>query len=155
MTRAFSEAASKEFEAIVASYPTRKAALLPVLRLAEREFGGLDPAAMKFVAGLLGLSPAHVLGVVSFYTHYRLAGMGRCRISVCSTLSCALAGSEAVFDRLAELLEGRPASGEFTLEKAECLGACDRAPVVSVNDDYRERLTPEAAVALLEELGRS
>ncbi|MBI4615628.1 MAG: NAD(P)H-dependent oxidoreductase subunit E [Planctomycetes bacterium] len=149
----FSEAAKRELEELRTRYPTSKAVLLPALRIAEREFGGLSDEALVYVAGLLDLPPAHVHGVLTFYTHYRRAGTGKHRIMVCSTLPCALRGSEGVYDHLCRRLG--VASGEttpdglFTLEKVECLGACGTAPVVAWNDEYHENLTIDQVDALV------
>ncbi len=158
MSVRFGDATMKEFEELLTHYPTKRAATLPTLRLAEREFGGLDPAIMKYVADLLGVSAAHVFGVVSFYIHFRKKSMGKHRLMVCSTLSCALRGSEDIFDRLASQLclenGGTTGDGLFTLQKVECLGACDKAPVVSWNDDYKDFMTPDEMVKLVEEARR-
>lgn len=156
MTRQFDERTLREFEDLLTRYPTRRAALLPTLRLVEREFGDIGTADMKYVAGLLDLSPAMVLGVVTFYTHYRRSGCGKHRLMVCRTLPCALRGAGRLYDHLAATLDlghGQTTDdGLFTLEKVECLGACDQAPVLQVDDDYHDRMTPEAVDELLGQL---
>ena len=157
MSREFGEKARAEFEALLERYPEKKAALLPTLRLAEREFGSIDLEAVRTVAELLDLSPAHVYGVLTFYTHFRREGGGVHRVMVCSTLSCALRGSEGIFDHLCQRLRVKrgetPEDGRFTLEKVECLGSCDTAPVIQCNDDYREGVTIEEIEARLDEAG--
>lgn len=153
---AFSKDAMKEYEWMLTRYPNKEAALLPTLRIAEREFENLDPAAMKYVADLMGLSPAKVLGVVTFYTHYRREGTGTYHLQVCSTLSCALRGSEDVCAHLSAKLGvglGETTDdGLFTLSKVECLASCDTAPMLQCNDDYHEGLTLEDVDHLIDRL---
>ncbi|MBI4577687.1 MAG: NAD(P)H-dependent oxidoreductase subunit E [Planctomycetes bacterium] len=142
-----------ECEEICGRYPQRRAALLPLLRVAEREFGCVDLGAMRLVAEVVDVSPAHVWGVFSFYTHYRRPGTGRHLVQVCRTLPCELRGARAVWERLRSRLgvgdgETTP-DGRCTLKRVECLGSCGTAPVVQVDDDYHEGLTPEAVDRLL------
>jgi len=145
-TRSFSEAVRAELEQICARYPKREAALLPALRLLEREFGMVDPPGMIHVADLLGVSPAKVFGVFSFYTHYRRPTDGQYVFQVCSTLSCAMGGSEGITDHLCHKLGipvgGTTADGMFSVKKVECLANCDQAPTLQVNDDFVDRVTP-------------
>jgi NADH-quinone oxidoreductase E subunit len=151
----FGEPARDAIEALLARYPRKKAALLPVLHLAEREFGAIDEEAIRIVAELLDLPAAHVHGVSTFCSHFRRAGVGKDRVMVCSTLSCALRGSEEIFDHLCGRLGVKKgettADGRFTVEKVECLGACDAAPVVRWNDDDLVAVTIEAIEARLDE----
>ncbi len=152
----FSAAAKTEYEALVSRYPSRQAALLPVLRLVEREFGAVSDEGMAYAAGLLGLPPARVKGVASFYTHYRRPGDGVYVIHVCCTLPCVLRGSASLVDALVRKLgiavgQTTP-DGRFTLRKAECLAACDLAPMIAINDTFHGPLTPESLGALLDGL---
>lgn len=138
MAKQFSPKVREEFDRIVERYPVREAAMLPTLRLIEREFGHIDTEGMRYCAELLDVSPATVYGVVTFYTHYRRESDGEHVIQVCSTLPCALRGSEALCQKLAERLkinigETTP-DGKVTLKKVECLALCDQAPVIQVND---------------------
>ena len=155
-TLAFSDEAMKKYEWLLTRYPTRKAALLPTLRIAESEFGELGVPQMKYVADLMEIPPATVFGVVTFYTHYRRAGVGKYHLQVCSTLSCALRGSGDVVSRLTERLGievGETSDcGLFTVSKVECLGSCDTAPVIQCNDDYHEGLSLEEVDSLIEQL---
>jgi NADH-quinone oxidoreductase subunit F len=152
------EHARREIEMLAARYPERRAALLPALRVVERECGAVTEPGMLEVAGLLGVPPAHVFGVFTFYTHYRRATDGTFVLQVCSTLPCALRGSERIFDRIAERLGLRNGQttrdGRFTLKKVECLADCDRAPLLQCNDDYLEFLTPERIDELIGQLER-
>ena len=155
-SREFSPEARKRIEWLYTRYPLKEAALLPVLRIAEEEFGAIDGPAILCVAKEMGLSPGHVLGVFTFYTHYRRAGDGKYVLQVCSTISCALRGARDIVHHI----EGRcgigpgqtTRDGRFTLKKVECLASCDTAPVVQINDDYYEGLTTEKLDAILDSL---
>jgi NADH-quinone oxidoreductase E subunit len=152
----FSPQTLKEFEATVRRYPKREAAMIPVLYLAQREFGYLSPEAIEYVAELMGLSPARVYGVVTFYTMLYRKPMGKYHLQVCRTLPCALKGAEKV----TELLKARlgigvgetTGDGRFTLSEVECLASCGTAPMMQVNDDYYEDLTEEKLDRILESL---
>lgn len=152
---AFSDQTMKTYEWLLTRYPEKQAALLPALRLAEVEFGELGVPEMKYVADLMGISPARVFGVVTFYTHFRRAGTGTYHIQVCSTLSCALRGAQEVVDHISGKLGidvgETTEDGLFTLSKVECLGSCDTAPMFQLNDDYHENLTLEAVDRIIEE----
>ncbi|MEQ1564543.1 MAG: NADH-quinone oxidoreductase subunit NuoF [Myxococcota bacterium] len=155
-TREFTPAVKRELEALCSRYPKREAALLPALRLLEREFGCVDDPGMRHVADLIGVSPAKVFGVFTFYTHYRRATDGKYVMQVCSTLSCALNGSEAVFDELAKELgigkDGTTPDGMFTLKKVECLANCDQAPCLQVNEDFVDKVKPDQVRKLLDDI---
>ncbi len=146
------------FDAIVKRYPPnhRRSAVLPALYLAQRQQGYITANAMRHVAALLGITPADVEDVVSFYTMFYTKPGGRFVLQVCRTLSCALNGAERVTEALAATIGIEPgqtdASGTFTLIEVECLGACDRAPVVMVNDAWHECLKPEDAAKLVADL---
>ena len=150
----FSPETLKEFQATVARYPKKEAAMLPVLYLAQREFGHLGPEAIDYVAKLMDQTPARVYGVVSFYTMYNMAPIGRHHIQVCRTLPCALRGAEEVTEFLKRKLgidcgQTTP-DGRFTLSEVECLASCGTAPMMQVNDDYYENLTAEKIDQILE-----
>jgi NADH-quinone oxidoreductase subunit E len=144
MSKQLSEAAKKEFDWIVSRYPKRRAALLPTLRLLEKEFGRIDHEGMELAAELIGISAADVLGVVSFYTHYKRESDGKYVVWVCNTLPCALRGcremTAAIEKRLGVRCGETTKDGRFTLKKAECLAACDVAPVMQIDDDQYENL---------------
>jgi len=152
----FSPDALKEFERIVARYPKKEAALLPVLYLAQREFGYLSSDAIAYVAQLMGQAPARVQGVVSFYTMLYTRPMGRHHIQVCRTLPCALGGAEKITASIEKKLgievgQTTP-DGRFTLSEVECLASCGTAPMMQINDVYYENLTEEKVAAILEAL---
>ncbi len=143
--RVFGAKALEEYKWLLTRYPTKQAALLPALRLAEQEFGALGEPELKCVADLMQIPPARVYGVFTFYTHFRRAGTGKHHLQVCSTLSCALRGADALCDHLRKKLDidvgETTEDGLFTLSKVECLASCDTAPVIQIDDDYHENLS--------------
>jgi NADH-quinone oxidoreductase subunit E len=145
-------------EELIARYPRRRSALLPLLFLVQAEDGYVSPAGIAQVAALLGLTKAEVAGVATFHTMFQRRPTGKYLVSVCRTLSCQLRGSdeitEALCERLGVPLGGTDPSGMVTVEDAECLAACDGAPVLQVNTENYERLDPEAALELVERLLR-
>jgi NADH-quinone oxidoreductase subunit E len=154
----YTEEHRARFETIVARYPPerRRSAVLPALYLVQRQQGYITANGMRYVAGLLGITPADVEDVVSYYTMFYTKPMGRFVVNVCRTLSCALNGAERVTESISSTLGIKPGetdpSGTFTLVEVECLGACDRAPVVMVNDAWHECLKPEDVGKLLDDL---
>jgi NADH-quinone oxidoreductase E subunit len=152
------------FDEIVTRYPPdqRKSAILYALFLAQQQQGYISGAAMRHVAEQIRCTPAEVEDVVSYYTMFYTKPVGKYVLNVCRTLSCALLGAERVTEELAEKLGIKPgyttADGVFTLVEVECLGACDRAPVVMVNDDWHECLAPEQVGQFVDDIrakGRS
>jgi len=147
-----------KFDENVQHYPPeqRKSAILYALYLAQGQLGYLTGNAMRFVAQQIGCSTADVEDVVSYYTMFYTKPVGKRVLNVCRTLSCALLGAERVTEELSRKLGIAPGQttpdGEFTLIEVECLGACDRAPVVMVNDDWHERLAPEQAGQFIDDL---
>ena len=154
MALEFSPGTLKRFEETVARYPKKEAAMLPVLYLAQREFGHLGPEAIEYVAKLMDQAPARVYGVVSFYTLYNMKPIGRHHIQVCRTLSCALRGAEQITELLKKKLGiecgQTTADGRFTLSEVECLASCGTAPMMQVNDAYYENLTAAKIDEILE-----
>ena len=146
------------FEEIVTRYPPerRRSAVLPALYLAQYQQGYITANAIRHVAELLGITRADVEEVVSYYTMFYTKPVGKFIINVCRTLSCAVNGAERVTEELCAKLAIRPGqtdpTGTFTLMEVECLGACDRAPVVMVNDAWHECLRPEAASKMVDDL---
>ena len=147
-----------KFDANVARYPSeeRKSAVLYALYLAQQQQGYLTGAAMSHVAQQIGCTAAEVEDVVSYYTMFFTRPVGTYVLNVCRTLSCALRGAERVTEELSAVLGIKPgetdSTGTFTLIEVECLGACDRAPVVMVNDDWHERLAPEQVRPFIEDV---
>jgi NADH-quinone oxidoreductase subunit E len=147
-----------KFDENVTHYPPdqRKSAILYALYLAQQQQGYLTGAAMRHVAQQIGCTAAEVEDVVTYYTMFYTKPVGRYVLNVCRTLSCALLGAERVTEEVTKKLGIKPgetdATGTFTLMEVECLGACDRAPVVMVNDDWHERLAPEQVSAFLDDI---
>jgi NADH-quinone oxidoreductase subunit E len=145
-------------EELIARYPQRRSALLPILFLLQAEDGYVSPAGVAQAAQLLGLTKAEVGAVATFYTMFRRRPVGKYLVSVCKTLPCQLRGSREISAAMAERLEvplgGTDESGMVTVEEVECLAACDGAPVVQVNTENYERLSTEEAMELLESLLR-
>jgi NADH-quinone oxidoreductase subunit E len=139
---------------IIARYPEPRSALLPLLYLMQAEEGHVSRQGMREAAELLGLTTAEVEAVASFYTMFKQAPAGRWLVSVCTNLSCALAGGRRVFERAREVTGGSSPDGEagFTVEEVECLGACDAAPVVQVNYCNYDRVTEDGVAGLVERL---
>ena len=143
---------------IARRYPPerRRSALLPALYLVQRQQGYVSGNAMLVVAEAIGVTPAEVEDVVSYYAMFYSQPVGKYVLQVCRTLSCALNGAERVTEALSAKLGIKPgetdATGMFTLMEVECLGACDRAPVVMVNDDWHECLKPGDAARLVDDL---
>lgn len=154
---AFSPAALERFQALLTRYPTKQAALLPTLWIAQEELGWISREAVDYVASLLELSPAFVWGVVTFYTMYNRAPVGKHLIQVCTSISCHLAGAEKVYHecrrKLGDLKPGETSlDGKYTVVEVECLAQCDKAPAVMVNGDDYERITLENLDSFLEKL---
>ena len=156
----FSPQAIAEMEEIAGHYPERKAACLPTLWIAQREYGGfLTPNAIQEVADRLGLSFQEVEGVATFYTMYNLRPVGRHHLEVCTCLTCAVLGAYDVVHTLEHELgigigQTTP-DKEFTLSEAECLDFCGAATVMQVGDKYFTNLTAYNVMNLIQELRQS
>ena len=147
------------FNELVTHYPDdqRKSAILYALFLVQKQQGYISGTSMRFVAEQIRCTPAEVEDVVSYYTMFYTKPVGKYVLNVCRTLSCALLGAERVTEELSAKLGIGPgqttADGMFTLMEVECLGACDRAPVLMINDDgWHERLAPEQVGTFVDDL---
>jgi len=145
-----------EVRRLQALYPDQRGALLPVLTMAQETFGYVSLEVEEYVAGLFGLSPAHVHEVVTFYTLYFQQPKGRHVVSVCHNLSCHLLGAKSIVEHLTRRLGMEvgetTADGRVTLLTVECLCACELAPMMQVDDRYEGQLTPEKVDRILEGL---
>ena len=155
----FSEEKLKEVNELISHYPEgkQKSALIPLLHMAQDEFGGwLDAPVMDYVAGILHILPIEVYEVATFYSMLNTKPVGKHLLEVCRTGPCMLNGSDEIIDYIKEKLgiaEGETTSdGLFTLKPAECLGACGYAPMMQLGKTFREHLTKEKIDKLLEEL---
>jgi len=154
----FSSEKLAEAKNIIARYPEgkQKSALLPLLHLAQQEFGGwLSVETMNYVASLLNLESVEVYEVATFYSMYNLKPVGRYMFEVCQTGPCMLNGSDDIIAYIGEKLGIKSgettADGMFTLKTVECLGACGYAPMMQLGKNYREYLTKEKVDAIIEE----
>ena len=154
----FNETSLKKVAEIIARYPEgkQKSALLPVLHMAQVEFGGwLDVPVMDYVATLLKIEPIEVYEVASFYSMYNLKPVGKYLFEVCQTGPCMLNGSDNIIDYIKQKLHigvgETTADGMFTLKTVECLGACGYAPMMQFGKTYREHLTKEKVDSIIEE----
>ena len=139
------------------TYPRSRSAVMDALRLVQAEHGGwLPPEAFREVADALDETPAYCHSIATFYDMYHLEPVGTHLVEVCTNLSCALAGAQAVLDAFAGDLDVRPGEttedGEVTLRAIECAGGCGRAPVVVVDHVYHEPVRPADVPGLVEEL---
>ena len=158
----FSEEKIREVQRIIQRYPEgkQKSALIPVLHLAQEEFGGwLSAETMDYVASVLNLEPIEVYEVATFYSMYNLKPVGRYLFEVCQTGPCMLNGSDNIIKYIFEKLGIKPGEtttdGMFTLKTVECLGACGYAPMMQLGKNYREHLTKEKVDAIIEECRRN
>jgi NADH-quinone oxidoreductase subunit E len=156
MSFSLSAESLKRVEELVRRYPKKEAALLPVLHIVQREKGFISPDAERWVAAKLGIPPLQVREVLSFYTLLRREPAGKYVIQVCRNISCFLAGSEDIVKYLEARLGVRAgettADGKYTLETVECLGNCDHAPCLMINDDDYGPVTREAVDGILKRL---
>ncbi len=149
----FNDTVLEEINEIKKLYPDRKAALLPALHIAQREFGWLSDEAMRSVAKALNLTEAEVKGTASFYSMYRFKPMGRHIVQLCTNVSCMILGAERLVDFLKNRYglepNGTTEDGRFSLVIMECIGACGTAPAMLVNNDFYDNLTEERIEEIL------
>ena len=144
----------EELDATLARYPTKQAALLPALWIAQRERGWISDRTMAEVAEVLGITPAYVKGVVTFYTMYHQHPVGKHFVQVCTTSPCNVCGAEQVLQAFLEQTGARDAGatspdGRWTVVEVECLGACGFATPVLINDAFVENVTPDKVPELV------
>jgi len=144
---------------LVTQMVNKKSALIPLLHLAQVEFGGwLDVPVMDYVAGLLNISPIEVYEVASFYSMYNLKPVGKYVFEVCQTGPCMLMGSDDIIDYIKQKLNIKvgetTTDGLFTLKTVECLGACGYAPMMQLGKHYKEHLTKEKVDLIIEEYSK-
>jgi NADH-quinone oxidoreductase subunit E len=158
MSVTFSDKSLQEVQRIISFYPEgkQKSAVIPVLHLAQQEFGGwLSSETMDYVASLLQLQPIEVYEVATFYSMYNLKPVGKYLFEVCQTGPCMINGSDDIVKYIYDKLGIKPgetsADGLFTLKTVECLGACGYAPMMQMGKNYREHLTKEKVDAIIAE----
>jgi NADH-quinone oxidoreductase subunit E len=152
----FPPEARERIDRILARYPTKQAALLPILWVAQETWGWVSREAAEEVARIVEVPAAHVSGVLTFYTMYNLAPVGRHLLQFCTSISCHLAGAGDLLEhcrrRLGIDMGQTTPDGRFTLTEVECIAGCDRAPSMMINDAYHEPMDVPKLDALLERL---
>lgn len=156
MALAFSPEAEARFQRLLTRYPERRAALIPTLVIANREFGWLSREVQQYVASRLDLPESFVLNTATFYTMLRKKPVGKHHVQVCINVACYLKGANALVAHLEKRLgiglgETTP-DGLFSLEGVQCLAACGTAPAIQVDDTYHENMTIEKLDALIDRL---
>jgi NADH-quinone oxidoreductase subunit E len=145
-----------EIRELIELYPERHSAVMPALRLAQERYGWLSPEALREVADALGETPAYCQAVASFYDMFHLEPVGRHLVEICTNVSCALVGAQAVVEAFEQELGIRPGEttddGAITLRTIECAGGCGWGTVVAVDHRYREPVKAEDVPAILEAL---
>jgi NADH-quinone oxidoreductase subunit E len=151
-----SEATYAELREIAGRYPQARSGLLPMLHLVQSTEGRVTPEGIEACAQLLGITAAEVSGVATFYTMYKRRPVGDYHVGVCTNTLCAVMGGDAIFERLKEYLDvGNDETtddGKITLEHLECNAACDYAPVMMVNWEFMDNMTPQSATELVDDL---
>lgn len=159
-TFAFTQENLDKAKAVIAKYPAgrQQSAVMPLLDLAQRQEGWVSQVAMEVIADMLDMAPIRVEEVATFYTMYNRSPVGKYHVQVCTNICCLLRGSDGVAVTAKEALgvdwgDTTP-DGMFTLSEVECLGACTNAPMMQINDDYYEDLSPESTRSVLDALKR-
>ncbi|MFQ5706152.1 MAG: complex I 24 kDa subunit family protein [bacterium] len=152
----FSKKSRAQAEEIIRRYPQKRAAMLPILHLAESEFGAVSPEVEVYVGELLEVPPVKVHEVMTFYTMLASKLRGKHHFQVCRGLSCDLRGCTKIIDYLSDQLKLKPGESsedlQFTFSTVECLGACETAPMMQLNDDYIGDLTEQKIADILKKL---
>ena len=145
-----------KINALKKQFPDTKSLTIPVLHIAQAQYGWVSEDAMKEIASLLNLPESHIIGVATFYTMFNKKPVGKYHIQVCTNVSCQLLGSEKISEYICNRLKIKvsetTSDQKFTVSEVECLGSCGTAPMMQVNDDYHENLTPEKIDKILQEL---
>jgi len=152
----FSEENLQKIEQVLKKYPTKQAAVMPVLYIAQEQYGWISKEVMVETASVLEMNEEDVFGVVTFYTMYHKKEMGKFHIQVCTNVSCMLRGGYQIYDAVKEKLglDNGDVSNDkkFSLEEVECMGSCGTAPMIAVNEDFFENLDKEKALQILDSL---
>lgn len=156
MNGTFTKEELHNIEEIKKRYPQAKAAIMPVLWMAQQKWGWLSEEVMKYVGDVLHLPYSHVRGVATFYTMYFKKPMGKYHLQVCTNVSCMLKGGDELMDKVQQKTglqhNGCSSDGKLSLEEVECMGACGGAPMIAINEDFYENVTFEQIESLLASL---
>jgi NADH-quinone oxidoreductase E subunit len=148
----------KKLDEYISHYPIKRSAILPALFIAQDEHGYVTDEDVKYLARRLDMRVNEVEEIVTFYSMYSREPVGRYKLQVCRTISCMLLGAPQITEHLCQKLGVEvgetTADGKFTVQEVECLGYCDLAPVLQVNFDYHEQITPERAGEIVDQLSR-
>lgn len=140
----FDEAELKEVEKYISKYPDKRAAVIPVLWMAQRKYKHISKPMMQYIADMLDESYSHIYGVVSFYTMFSQKPRGDYHLQVCTNVSCMLRQGDVIYKKISEKLNIKnnevTSDGHFSLEEVECMGACSGAPMMAINEDFHENL---------------
>ena len=146
----------QKFDAVIARYPVKRSAIVPLLMFAQDDEGYVTEEAIQEIARRVGVRPIEVIEDIGYYSMLRRRPIGRYNLQVCTNISCMLRGGEQILEHCSKKLgighKQTTADGHFSLEEVECLGACCGAPAAQVNYDYHENLTPEKIDQLIDEL---
>lgn len=156
MSFVFNQENEASFQALLPKYPHKKALVLPCLWMAQYQDGYITSKAINFISEKLDVPMAHIYGVVTFYTMFNLEALPKYHIQVCKTLSCELCGKADILKAIEEeiTLKVNESNELFKLTQVECLGACGGAPMLAINEDYHENLTPQSTKALIQRLSK-
>ena len=154
MSFVFNENNEAAYEALLPRYPHPKALVLPCLWMMQYQEGFISTRSMEFIAKRLDIPVAHIYGVATFYTMFNLEVMPKYHIQVCKTLSCELCGKNDILKAIEEEtgLKVNESNDIFKVSQVECLGACGGAPMLQLNEEYHENLSPESTKALVKSL---
>ncbi|MDC1068327.1 NADH-quinone oxidoreductase subunit NuoE [Candidatus Kapabacteria bacterium] len=152
----FSEKELQEVQYHIDKYPEKKAAVMPVLWMAQKKWGWLSKEVMMYVGELLDLTYAHVYGVATFYTMYFKKPMGKNHVQVCTNVSCMLHKGDEIYDHVKTRLgishNEATEDGLFSLEEVECMGACGGAPMIVINEDFHENIDISKVDKILDDI---
>ncbi|PHR55135.1 MAG: NAD(P)H-dependent oxidoreductase subunit E [Arcobacter sp.] len=156
MSFVFNEENEKAYEALLPRYPHPKALVLPCLWMMQYQEGFISTRSMEFISKRLDVPVAHIYGVATFYTMFNLEAMPKYHIQVCKTLSCELCGKDEILKAIEEEtgLRVNESNELFKLSQVECLGACGGAPMLQLNEDFHEHLSPASTKELLQGLAQ-
>jgi NADH-quinone oxidoreductase E subunit len=156
MQFSFTQENLEKIDRVIAKYPEKQAAIMPLLYIAQEQNGFVSIEAMREIARLLEMDETDVLGVVTFYSMYHQKQMGKYHIQVCTNVSCMLRGGYEIYDAVQKKLglKNGEASEDhkFSLEEVECMGSCGTAPMLAVNEDFFENLSTDKALEIIDSL---